>query len=138
MPQFPFLSPEWTAEARKIQEEFADQGVPAATSMTMNLVITEVPFGDGDIEAHLDSTSGRMKLDLGHLENPEVKVTLDYATAQAILVDANPQAGMQAFMEGKIRVEGDMSKLLALQQSPADPVAAEVSGRMKEITAASA
>jgi hypothetical protein len=138
MSSFPFLSPEWTAEARKIQEEFADQGVPAATSMTMNLVITEVPFGDGDIDAHLDSTSGRMKLDLGHLENPEVKVTLDYATARAILVDANPQAGMQAFMEGRIRVEGDMSKLLALQQSPADPVAAEVSTRMKGITAASA
>lgn len=134
MPQYAFLSPEWTVEAKKIQEEFADQG-PAPTSMKMNLVITEVPFGDGDIEAHLDSTSGRMQLDVGHLESPEVKVTLDYETAKAILVDANPQVGMQAFMAGKIKVEGDMSKLLAFQQAPADPIAAEVGGRIKEITA---
>lgn len=135
MPQYAFLSDEWTTEARKIQEEFADQGLPAAASMKMNLVITEVPFGDGDIDAHLDSSSGKMKLDLGHLSDPEVKVTLDYPTAKAILVDGNPQVGMQAFMAGKIKVEGDMSKLLAFQQAPTDPVAAQVSERMKEITA---
>jgi hypothetical protein len=135
MPQYPFLSDEWTAEAKKIQEEFADQGVPAATSMKMNLVITEVPFGDGDINAHLDSSSGKMKLDTGHLDDPEVKITLDYPTAKAILVDGNPQVGMQAFMAGKIKIEGDMSKLLAFQQAPTDPVAAQVSERMKEITA---
>jgi putative sterol carrier protein len=133
--QYAFLSPEWTAEARKIQKEFEGKGSPPAASMRMNLVITEVPFEDDKaIEAHMDTSSGQLKLDLGHLEDPEVKVTLDYATAKAILVDGNPQVGMQAFMAGKIKVEGDMSKLLALQSAPADPIAAEISERMRGIT----
>jgi hypothetical protein len=133
--QHAFLSPEWTDEARKIQEEFAGQGTPPAQSLRMNLVVTEVPFGEGNLDAHLDTSEGSMRLGVGHIEEPEVKVTLDYATAKAILVDGNPQVGMQAFMAGKIKIEGDMSKLLALQQAPADPVAAQVAERMRAITA---
>ncbi|HEV2360774.1 MAG TPA: SCP2 sterol-binding domain-containing protein [Acidimicrobiales bacterium] len=134
MAQYPFLSPEWNEEARKIQSEFAGQGAPPAQSMRMNLVVTDVPFGDGAIQAHLDTTAGDLTLGEGHLETSDLKVTLDYTTAKAILVDGNPQAGMQAFMAGKIKVEGDMAKLLALQSAPADPVAAQVAGRMREIT----
>ena len=33
----------------------------------------------------------------------------------------NPQAGMQAFMAGKIKVQGDMTKLMAMQQGAPDP-----------------
>jgi len=36
-------------------------------------------------------------------------------TARAVFVDANPQAGMQAFMSGKVRVQGDMTKLMMAQ-----------------------
>jgi putative sterol carrier protein len=46
----------------------------------------------------------------------------------------NPQVGMQAFMAGKIKVQGDMTKLMAMQQAGPDPVAAEVAGRIKAIT----
>jgi putative sterol carrier protein len=74
-------------------------------------------------------------MDLGHLENPDLTVTLDYATAKAILVDGNPQAGMQAFMAGKIKVQGDMTKLMAMQQGTPDPAAAEIAAKIKEITA---
>jgi putative sterol carrier protein len=44
---------------------------------------------------------------------------------------------MQAFMAGKIRVEGDMAKLMALQMAPVggDSSAAEMANRLKEITA---
>ena len=56
-------------------------------------------------------------MDLGELENPDLTVTVDYATAKAIFVEQNPQAGMQAFMAGKIKVQGDMTKLMAMQQS---------------------
>ena len=80
----------------------------------MNQSITEVPFGSGTIEAHMDTSGGEMQMDMGHLENPDLTVTLDYATAKAILVDGNPQAGMQAFMAGKIKVQGDMTKMMAM------------------------
>ncbi len=135
MVQYPFLSPEWTEAAHKIQAEFAGQGAPPAQSMRMNLVITDTPFDSGPVDAHLDTSSGTTELGLGHLEQQDVKVTLDYATAKAILVENNPSVGMQAFMAGKIKVEGDMSKLLALQSAPADPVAQQVATKMREITA---
>jgi hypothetical protein len=70
----------------------------------MNLVVTVVPFGDEDIDAHMDTSTGELVLDVGHLETPDLKVTVDYDTAKAILIEGNPQAGMQAFMAGKIRV----------------------------------
>ncbi len=61
-------------------------------------------------------------------------VTVDYATAKAILVEGNAQAGMQAFMAGKVRVEGDMTKLMVLQTSPQDGSAQELAARLREIT----
>jgi putative sterol carrier protein len=77
-----------------------------------------------------------MVLDTGHLAEQDLKVTVDYDTAKAILVEGNPQAGMQAFMAGKVRVEGDMAKLMALQAAPAaaDPSAAELATRLRDIT----
>jgi hypothetical protein len=134
MAAYQFLSPEWTEEARKLRAEFAGRAPAAPVPMRMNLVVNEVPFGDGPLDAHLDTTSGDIVLETGHLDPADLKVTIDYVTAKAILVEGNPQAGMQAFMAGRIRVEGDMSKLLALQAAPTDPVHAELAIRMREIT----
>ena len=102
----------------------------------MNLVVTAVPFGDADVDAHMDTSNGDLVLDTGHLEGPDLTVTVDYDTAKAILIEGNPQAGMQAFMQGKVRVEGDMAKLMALQAQPAasDPNAAEMATRLRDIT----
>jgi hypothetical protein len=133
MAKYPFLSDEWLAAAKEIRES---SGAPATTphKVRMNQVITDVPFGDGTINAHMDSSDGELKLDVGHLDNPDLTVTLDYATAKAILVEGNPQAGMQAFMAGKIKVQGDMTKLMALQSAPPDPSAQEVAKKIQEIT----
>jgi putative sterol carrier protein len=102
--------------------------------MKMNLNVTEVPFGSGAIEAHLDTSEGAAKLELGHIQPVDLTVTLDYATAKAILVEGNPSAGMQAFMAGRIKVDGDMSKLMALQGAAPDATATEVATRLRQIT----
>ena len=146
MPSYPFLSDEWLDEARKIRAEYEGKTAPIPHVVRMNLVVTAVPFSDDDILAHLDTSSGELVLDTGHLETQDLKVTVDYDTAKAILVEGNPQAGMQAFMAGKVRVEGDMAKLMALQAAPAaaDPNAAEMATtparhhRVARATAASA
>ncbi len=137
MATYKFLSKEWVAEARKIREEYAGKGTPPAHAVKMNQIITDVPdevAEGGTVEAHMDTSDGEVKMDLGHLETPDLTVTLDYDTAKAILVDQNPQAGMQAFMAGKIKVQGDMTKLMAMQSAPPDETAKEVAGRIKEIT----
>ena len=134
MAKYQFLTPEWVAEAKKIREEFEGQAPAPAHSVRMNQVITDVPFSAEDVLAFMDTSDGSMNMDLGSLEDPDLTVTVDYETAKAIIVDGNPQAGMQAFMAGKIKVVGDMTKMMALQASGQDPVAATVAERIQEIT----
>ena len=134
MAKYPFLSTEWLDEAKKIREEYRGKTPPAAHVVKMNQIITDVPFGEGTIEAHMDTSSGELEMDMGHIDAPDVTVTLDYDTAKAIFVEGNPQAGMQAFMAGKIKVQGDMTKLMAMQSGAPDPTAQEVAGKIKEIT----
>ena len=137
MPQYPFLSDEWIHEARVIRDEYAGDA-PTAPPLRMNLLVTDVPFGTGTIEAHVDSTGGQLDLEKGHLTKPEVSVTTDYATTKALLVDQNPAAAMQAFLNGKIRVQGDLTKLMAMQPSNLDDAAArkaqEIAARIKAMT----
>jgi putative sterol carrier protein len=136
VPKYPFLSDEWVDEARAIRLEFRSQSVPPLHPIKMNQIVTEVPFGAGTIQSHLDTSSGEMELEFGHLDDADVTVTLDYATAKAILVEGNPQVGMQALMAGKIRVEGDWSKLMALQTVAAspDPGAVAIARAIQQIT----
>ncbi len=132
--KYAFLSDEWVAAAKKIREDYQGKAPAPAHAVKMNQVITDVPFGDGTVNAHMDTSGGELQMDLGHLDAPDVTVTLDYETAKAIFVEGNPQAGMQAFMAGKIKIQGDMTKLMAMQQAPVDPVAMEITGKIKEIT----
>ena len=58
MAKYPFLSDEWLAEARKIREEYKGKGTPPAHSIKMNQIITDVPFGDGTLNAHMVTSGG--------------------------------------------------------------------------------
>jgi len=129
---FDFLSDEWVAEARKIRAELKDLG-PIANPMRINLIVTEVP-GAGSMDAHIDTSGGEPDIERGHLPDAELTVTLDYVTAKALLIEGNGQAAMQAFMAGKIRVDGDMSKLLALQGGSPLGEAEQLAARIREIT----
>ena len=130
-----FLSDEWIAAAQAIREEYAGKATTAPPPMRMNVVISEVPFGDGSLDAHIDTTAGELALDMGHLDTADLTVTVDYLTAKAIFVDQDQQAVMQAFMGGKIKVQGDMTKLMAMQATPPDATQVEAAARIAEITA---
>ena len=133
MPEtYPFLSAEWLEEARKIREEFKGQVPAGENAVKLNQVITDVPFGEGTINAHLDTSGGELDLETGHLDDAEVSITLDYETAKAVFID--PQSAIQHFMAGKIKVQGDMTKLLAVVQAPPESVTSEAQRRIAEIT----
>lgn len=131
-----FLSEEWLGQAATIHAEYEGQGGAPPVIMRMNLVITEVPsdISGGPIDAHIDTGEGDLNMDLGHLDTPDLTVTLDYETAKAILAESNPQAAMQAFMAGKIKVQGDMTKLMAMQTVNPEPTAKEMADRINAIT----
>ena len=132
---YEFLTDEWMAEAKRLRDEAGAPASPPAHVIRMNQVITGAPFKNGDdILAHMDTSEGQLQMDLGHLENPDLTVTIDFDTAKAIFVEQNPQAGMQAFMAGKIKVQGDMTKLMAMQAGSPDPAAIAVAQKIQEIT----
>ena len=136
MATHPFLSPEWIDEARKINDEYRGRTAAVPAQVKVNLVVTDVPFEGGTLDAHVDTSSGELEIETGHLDGADMTLTLDYATARGILVEQDGQAAMQAFMGGRIKVQGDMTKLLVLQGQlgTPDPVALEVAGRIKAIT----
>ena len=134
---YEFLTDEWIAEAKRLTDEAGERANPPAHVIRMNQVITGAPFKpDGeDILVHMDTSGGKVELDLGHLENPDLTVTVDFDTAKAIFVEQNQQAGMQAFMAGKIKVQGDMTKMMAMQQTAPDPAAIALAEQIKAMTA---
>ena len=114
MAKYPFLSEQWVAEARRI---YAGAGVTmdvaaSASPVRVNLVVSDVPFSEKPVDAHLDTTGGKVAIDTGHLQEADVTVSMDYATARTLFVGGDVQAVMQAFLAGRVRVAGDLSKLL--------------------------
>jgi len=134
-----FLSTDWMDAAREIRAKYADQATKVTTSIKMNQVITDVPAevaDGGQIKCFIDTSSGDVVMDLGELETPDLTVTTDYTTARKIFVEQDQAAGMQAFMSGKIKVQGDMMKMMAMQTSmPNDEIAKTIAGEIKDITA---
>jgi hypothetical protein len=137
--QYQFLSDEWLVEARRIRAEFKGKAPEIPVSVRMNQIIQDVPFGEGTIHAHVDTSSGELEMETGHLDEPDVTITIGYDIAKAVLIDGDAQAAMQAFLGGKIKVDGDITKMLALQgtgmTANADPATVEMARRLQAMTA---
>jgi len=132
----PFLSEEWMADVRAIRERHAGETPEITTVLKINQVVNGVPFGDGTVHTYLDTSSGEMVMEFGQLETPDVTLTTDYATAKALFVDQDQAAAMQAFMAGKVVVQGDMMKLMAMQTAiPRNDVTEQIAEEIKAATA---
>jgi hypothetical protein len=118
-----FLSDDWFAIVEKLVEEHGADA-PAQANVMVNLVITETPFGD-EHQMHMGARDGKGHWGIGHASDADVTLTTDYATAKQVFVSGDPNAGMQAFMQGKVRVQGDMAKLMASQQGGGNPALQE-------------
>lgn len=147
MSAYPFLSPEWITAAEALRDEYADQVPSTSVSIKLNVVVTELPANVVQpgldtidekpvIKGHVDSGDGQLLMSLGHLDSPDVTITTDYETARVAFVTQDQQQLMNAFISGKILVDGDPAKLLALQAPPSDPaVAAQATEVYKKVRA---
>ena len=104
-----FLSDGWFDETEKLRAELNPPVPDAVKGLVINLVVKDGP--DGDIEAKLEA--GRFVK--GQASDAPTKLTLAYDLARKMFIDQDQQASMQAFMSGQIQVEGDMTKLMAMQ-----------------------
>ena len=105
---YPFLSEPWFDEVEKLRDE-APEPPAAMKDLTLNIVVAGGP--DGDKEVHLAAG----QFERGLVDGAPTKLTVPYDVAKAIFIEGNQQAGMQAFMSGQIKVEGDMTKLMTMQ-----------------------
>ena len=130
----PFLSDEWFAEVERLVGEHGTDAVPPHANVLVNLTITDTPFGE-ERYLHMGAKEGQGAFSIGHADGADVTLTTDYATAKDVFVSGNPQAGMQAFMAGKIKFEGDMTKLMMMNAAQPDEAAKAVAAEIKEMTA---
>ncbi|HEY5252625.1 MAG TPA: SCP2 sterol-binding domain-containing protein [Acidimicrobiales bacterium] len=103
-----WLTQDWLDETKKMAE---GQPERAGASARMQYVVTGAP--DGDIEYYWILVNGQLtESTLGHLDDSEVTLTTGYDDAVKIQkgeLDANA-----AFMQGKVKVTGNMAKVMAL------------------------
>jgi putative sterol carrier protein len=107
-----FLSEEWTQaveDALNANESF--RSAAGSQSARIQQVVT-TPAGEKKYWFRLEG--GQASLGSGELDEPlDATVTQDYETASAIMKnELNPVA---AYMSGKLRVSGDLMKLMQLQ-----------------------
>lgn len=133
---YQFLSVEWIQAVTEIRQRHAGDAPATVITAQINLVVTDVPFGDGTVTAYLDTSTGTMQMELGEFENPDAVIMTDYDVARSLIVDADPAFLMQAFLGGRIKVQGDMTKLLALQSAvPDSELADELAAEIRNVTA---
>ena len=131
-----FLSESWIKAARDIRHRYSGDVPVIDVVVRINVITTKVPFGDGTISAYIDTSNGSLEMDLGSIEESDLTVTTDYETARKLFVEQDPTASMQAFMAGRIKVEGDITRLMVMQTSlPQTDTTDAVAAEIKAITA---
>ena len=131
-----FLSESWIEAARDIRHRYAGDVPAIDVVVRINVITTKVPFGDGTISAYIDTSNGSLEMELGSIEESDLTVTTDYETARKLFVEQDPTASMQAFMAGRIKVEGDITRLMVMQTSlPQTDKTEAVAAEIKAITA---
>ena len=125
--KFPFLSDPWFDAADKLIQEHQTAAPP--TNLVMNL---EVADGDQTVKFFMGSKDGDVLFGKGTAEGADLTMSTDIDTARAVFVSGDQQAGMQAFMAGKVRVQGDMTKLMMQGSSGGNPA---LTAALQEITA---
>jgi hypothetical protein len=125
----PFLSDAWLADVQQLAAEEGAGLMP--DSVQINMVVTGTP--EGDKELHMAEGS----FATGLLGECPTKITVPYEVAKSMFVNGDQAAAMQAFMSGQIKIEGDMTRLMALQtQAPSVSAdqASSMQARLKALT----
>ena len=123
-----YLSQQWLDESRKLAE---DQPVRPGATAKMQYVVTGAP--EGDVKYYWVLEDGKL-LDsqLGDPEDSDFALTMSYDDAKKIQQgELDPNA---AFMQGRMKVTGNMAKLMSLLPLTNSPEYRALQEQIREIT----
>ena len=123
-----FLTDAWFDDVEKLGGEAGELNLPPAlANMIINLKVSDT---DKDIEANF--ADGLLHRGLN--DSATTTLLLDRSILQSIITNFDTNEIMGAFMSGKIRVEGDMSQLMAVQTARPSTEQKELYSRIKSMT----
>ena len=104
-----YLSPAWFEAAQRAID--ASASLPA-TAVGVDIVVQHVVTGaaDGDVIYHVRVAGGGVSVHRGEAPDPTVVFNEDYDTAAAI--SRGELSAQSAFITGRIRVRGDLPRLV--------------------------
>jgi len=106
--RFEFLSDDWFTKVDELVAAAGDLQIPPAMKAVAVNVTIAAPHGD----TRLFMKDGLFLR--GH-QAAATSLTLSVELARKIFIDADAAAGIQAFLTGEIKVEGDLAQLVAMQ-----------------------
>lgn len=109
-----FLSEEWVAEVTStLRRHQGFKNAIGSADLSIQFSTGDAP--DGEVDYYLQVSGGEPVMALGTLESPDVTVKQSYDTAAAISKgELNTQT---AFMTGKLKVSGNLAKLMMHQSA---------------------
>ena len=124
-----FLSEDWFSTVEQLTAQAGDLNLPPALkNLAINFVVNNT---SGNTELSLDGG----KIQKGLADNAKTTLNLDEDTLRKVFLEFDLTAAMQAFMTGKIKVQGDMSQLMALQTAKPSQEQKDLFKKVLELTA---
>jgi putative sterol carrier protein len=108
-----FLTEEWAStmtDALNSSDDF--QSAASGQEVKLQQVVSDVPDG-GEVKYYFTLEGGKAQVSLGEVEGADATITQNYETATAI--NKQELNAQQAFMQGKLKISGNMMKLMQLQ-----------------------
>ena len=107
-----FLTEEWATtmtDALNASQDF--QNAASGQQVKLQQVVTDAP--DGESKYYFTLDGGKAQVGIGEIADAEATITQNYETAVAI--NKQELNAQNAFMQGKLKISGNMMKLMQLQ-----------------------
>ena len=123
-----YLTQEWLDTQREIAQEFPER--PGATAH-LQYIVTGGP--DGEVRYYWVVENGKILEDqLG--EDPDAEVTMTITLDDSMKMQQGELDETAAFMQGRLKVQGNMGKLMSLMPLTQSPEYKAIKAKVTEVT----
>lgn len=124
---FNFLTQSWFDAVARLNQEVGELNLPPnLAELTINVTVKS----ENPTLLHLQAG----KIGQHHIQNADATIYIDQDTLNQIIHDNSVNTALEAFMTGKIFIEGDMSKVMALQSARPSQEQKALYKQIKEMT----